>query len=46
LFCFVVAFLPEVPKEISEYKGKKAILRVRVKVKQKDIGKKNKNKGS
>lgn len=36
LFCFVAAFLPQVPKETSKYKGKKAMLRVRVKTKQKD----------
>lgn len=47
LFCFVVAFLPQVPKETSKYKGKKAILRIRVKAKQKDRGeKKRKNKRS
>lgn len=44
LFCFVVAFLPQVPKETSKYKGKKAILRIRVKAKQKDRGEKKKEK--
>lgn len=43
LFCFVVAFLPQVPKETSKYKGKKAMLRIRVKTKQKrQKGKKKK----
>lgn len=43
LFCFVffTVFLSYIPKETSKYKGKKAILRTRMKAKQKSRGKKN-----
>lgn len=35
LLCLVTAFLPHIPKETSKYEGKKAMLRTRVKAKQK-----------
>lgn len=41
LLCFFTVFLSYIPKETSKCKGKKAILRTRMKARQKSRGKKN-----